>query len=81
MIRGFQGEKLSDPSAIAACAKHFVGYGAAELVRNYNSTFIPERLLRNVTFHLSERQLKLSVPRLWFLSTIMTEYLLRTHSY
>lgn len=50
MIRGFQGEKLSDPSAIAACAKHFVGYGAAEAGKDYNSTFIPERLLRNVYF-------------------------------
>lgn len=26
MINGFQGESLSDPSSMAACAKHFVGY-------------------------------------------------------
>lgn len=48
MINGFQGESLSDPSSMAACAKHFVGYGAAEGGRDYNSTFIPERQLRNV---------------------------------
>ena len=36
------------PTAIAACAKHFVAYGAAEGGRDYNSTFIPERVLRNV---------------------------------
>ncbi|WP_277466479.1 glycoside hydrolase family 3 N-terminal domain-containing protein [Parabacteroides sp. PF5-6] len=48
MIRGFQGSDLSDPTAIAACPKHFVGYGAAEGGRDYASTFIPERTLRNV---------------------------------
>lgn len=48
MVEGFQGDSLSDPTAIAACPKHFVGYGAAEGGRDYNSTFIPERRLRNV---------------------------------
>lgn len=48
MVRGFQGDSLNDPTAIAACPKHFVGYGAAEGGRDYNSTFIPERRLRNV---------------------------------
>lgn len=48
MVKGFQGDSLSDPSSIAACPKHFVGYGAAEGGRDYNSTNIPERLLRNV---------------------------------
>ena len=48
MVRGFQGDNLSDNDAIAACVKHFVGYGASEGGRDYNSTNIPERLLRNV---------------------------------
>lgn len=48
MIKGYQGDSLNDPTAIAACAKHFVAYGAAEGGRDYNSTFIPERVLRNV---------------------------------
>lgn len=48
MVRGFQGDSLSDPTSVAACPKHFVGYGAAEGGRDYNSTFIPERRLRNV---------------------------------
>ncbi len=47
-VRGYQGAKLSDPTSIAACAKHFVGYGAAEGGRDYNSTYIPERILRDV---------------------------------
>lgn len=48
MVKGFQGDSLNDPTAMAACPKHFVGYGAAEGGRDYNSTFIPERQLRNV---------------------------------
>ena len=48
MIKGYQGDSLNDPTAIAACAKHFVAYGAAEGGKDYNSTFIPERVLRNV---------------------------------
>lgn len=48
MVRGFQGNNLSDRNAIAACVKHFAGYGAAEGGRDYNSTNIPIHLLRNV---------------------------------
>ncbi|MBP3356423.1 MAG: beta-glucosidase BglX [Rikenellaceae bacterium] len=48
MVRGFQGERLSDATSVAACAKHYVGYGAAEGGRDYNSTFLTERQLRNV---------------------------------
>lgn len=48
MIKGYQGDSLNNPTSIAACPKHFVGYGAAEGGRDYNSTFIPERHLRNV---------------------------------
>ena len=47
MVKGFQGD-LSDPTAVAACAKHFVGYGMSEAGRDYNTTYIPEPLLRNV---------------------------------
>lgn len=48
MVEGFQGADPEDISGIAACAKHFVGYGAAEGGRDYNSTNIPERRLRNL---------------------------------
>lgn len=48
MIKGFQGDSLNNPTSMAACAKHFVAYGASEGGRDYNSTFIPERVLRNV---------------------------------
>lgn len=48
MIKGYQGDSLNDPTSMAACAKHFVAYGAVEGGKDYNSTFIPERVLRNV---------------------------------
>jgi len=48
MIEGFQGEDLAAPGAIAACAKHFAGYGASESGRDYATTNVPENELRNV---------------------------------
>jgi beta-glucosidase len=48
MVRGFQGDELAATGSIAACAKHFVGYGAAESGRDYATTNIPENELRNV---------------------------------
>ena len=47
-VRGYQGLRLDDPASIVACAKHFVGYGAVEGGRDYNSTEISERTLRGV---------------------------------
>ena len=48
MVEGFQGDDLSASGTIAACAKHFAGYGAAEAGRDYSTTNIPENELRNV---------------------------------
>jgi beta-glucosidase len=47
MIKGFQGDSLNDPTSIAACAKHFAGYGAAEGGRDYNASIISTEQLRN----------------------------------
>lgn len=46
MVKGYQGEIL-DSTSMAACVKHFVAYGAAEGGRDYNSTGVTERNLRN----------------------------------
>lgn len=48
MVEGFQGDDLSAPHTIASCAKHYIGYGATEGGRDYNTTLIPERELRDV---------------------------------
>jgi beta-glucosidase len=48
-VRGFQGTELG-PTSVLACAKHFAGYGAADGGRDYDSSYVPEELLRNVYF-------------------------------
>lgn len=45
-VRGYQGLRLDAPDSIAACAKHYVGYGAAEGGRDYSTTEISEHTLR-----------------------------------
>ena len=49
-VRGFQGPDLAENGSIAACAKHFAGYGAVESGRDYATTNIPDTKLRNVYF-------------------------------
>jgi beta-glucosidase len=46
-VRGFQGTNVADPDRVVACMKHYVGYGAAEGGRDYNTTEISEFTLRN----------------------------------
>ena len=56
-VRGFQGEQLGS-SSILACVKHYAGYGAADGGRDYDSSYIPEVLMRNVylvPFHAAEK--------------------------
>jgi len=49
-VRGFQGTDYSAPDKVVACAKHWVAYGAAEAGRDYNTTEVSERTLREVYF-------------------------------
>src|SRR5262245_12563950 len=46
-VRGFQGAALG-PNSIVACVKHYAGYGAAEGGRDYDGSYVPEALMRNV---------------------------------
>lgn len=43
-----QRERSVEPILLAACVKHFAGYGASEGGRDYNTTWIPEVQLREV---------------------------------
>lgn len=47
-VRGFQGEDLSSPDSLLACAKHYLGYGFSEGGRDYNRTEISDYTLQNV---------------------------------
>jgi beta-glucosidase len=46
-VRGFQGTQIG-PDSVLVCVKHFAGYGAADGGRDYDSSYVPEELLRNV---------------------------------
>ncbi|MBY5944496.1 glycoside hydrolase family 3 N-terminal domain-containing protein [Photobacterium rosenbergii] len=48
VVKGFQGDDPSKPGRLLACAKHFIGYGAAEGGRDYDTTEITDNTLHNV---------------------------------
>ena len=45
MVRGYQGSDLTEKGRIAACLKHFAGYGAPEGGRDYNTVELSPRTL------------------------------------
>lgn len=44
-IKGYQGEQLSSNKSVAACLKHYIGYGASEAGRDYVYTEISKQTL------------------------------------
>ena len=54
MVRGFQGNSFKDNYAIAACVKHFAGYGAPTAGRDYNTVELSEHTFRE--FYLPSYQ-------------------------
>lgn len=46
-IEGFQGEDLAAHNTLAACAKHFAGYGFAEAGRDYNTVDVGRPTIYN----------------------------------
>lgn len=49
-VLGFQGTDLSEHTTIAACAKHFAGYGFSESGREYNTVDVGTSTLNNMIF-------------------------------
>ncbi len=47
-VRGYQGRRTDNSDSMAACVKHYVGYGAAEAGRDYNAADISEWKLRQI---------------------------------
>lgn len=47
MVRGYQGTDVSDKERIAACVKHFAGYGQPEGGREYNTVDMSRGVLRD----------------------------------
>lgn len=47
MVRGYQGNEVSNEDRIAACVKHFAGYGQPEGGREYNTVDMSRGVLRD----------------------------------
>ncbi len=47
-VRGYQGRDLAAPDTIAACLKHYAVYGASQAGRDYHTTEVPMRIVRDV---------------------------------
>jgi beta-glucosidase len=47
-VKGFQGNDLTAPNTIVACAKHFAAYGAAMAGKDYNTVDISSHTLHEI---------------------------------
>ncbi len=47
-VKGYQGDDLKDVSTVAACPKHFAGYGFVEAGKEYAPVDVSEGRLRNL---------------------------------
>lgn len=68
IIRGYQGERLDGEESIAACAKHYIGYGEALGARDACDTEMTFRKLREVFLPPFRRAVEAGV------ATVMTAY-------
>lgn len=69
MVKGFQGDDMSAPDSIVACAKHFAGYGYCEGGRDYDASEITSGTFHNVVL----RPFKAAVMR-GGVGTVMTSF-------
>ena len=47
-VRGYQGQDMAAPDKVAACAKHYAGYGLSEGGRDYDRVEVSLRTMRDV---------------------------------
>jgi beta-glucosidase len=47
-VKGFQGKGIGELNSVLACVKHFAAYGAAQAGRDYHTTDMSDRVLREV---------------------------------
>ena len=60
-IHGFQGDDLASTETIAACAKHWAGYGFSEAGRDYNTVDVGTSTLNNIIFPPFKASIKAGV--------------------
>ena len=58
MIKGYEGNNISDPEKVAACMKHFVGYSFPFNGKDRSPILMPERLLKEYYLVPFERAIK-----------------------
>jgi len=47
-VKGLQGDDISNPEKVAACAKHYLGYSYPLSGKDRSPAWIPERMLREI---------------------------------
>lgn len=68
-VRGFQGNDISNPERMLACAKHFAGYGYSDGGRDYDPVYLSETQLRNIVLPPFKAAVKAGV------ATFMSAYM------
>ena len=68
IVKGYQGDDLSDDEHILACAKHYLGYGEATGARDSYDTEVAERKVREVFLPVFKKAVDAGC------ATIMTAY-------
>ncbi len=63
-VRGYQGDDMSAENRMAACLKHYVGYGASEAGRDYVYTEISAQTLWDTYLQPYEMGVKAGAPTL-----------------
>lgn len=58
MVNGFQGKNMADRGRVAACVKHFAGYGAPAAGREYYNVELSEHTMREYYFPAYEKAVK-----------------------
>lgn len=58
MIEGFQGKDVGSKYNVAACMKHFIGYGSTTTGKDRTPSIIPERVLRQFDLPIYEEAIK-----------------------
>ncbi len=68
IVKGFQGDNPADKDTLAACAKHYIGYGAMDGGRDYGQAEISDYTLRNIYLRPFQSAIKSGV------ATVMTAF-------
>ena len=70
MVKGFQGDDLREEGQVAACVKHFAGYGGATAGRDYNTVELSEHTFRE--FYLRSYEAGVKAGAAMFMTSFNT---------